>query len=201
MNILVRKLVREYVYTLDTLEDVIGISSHAEGDFRNAMQERNAEALNALSKPANADGKQPSKKEEPAVKFNDKDFKKLFRKIAIKCHPDKIINETSEQQRSFLKLCYENLNKANDTYDWGLLLKVSLELDIDIPDLSEEAISNINENMDKIKNKINHYEKSMAYQWYTSSDPIFKDNYLDECANIFMKSISIKRPNEDASDT
>lgn len=187
MNILVKKLIRDYVYQSETLEDIENISSIAEGEFRDAMNEHNREALQALAAP---EGGVPNPiEEDEQIHFDDKAFKKIFRKLAIKCHPDKLTSDLSDREADFLKKCYENITKANDTYDWGLLLKVALELNVEIEDIPEESIENIKENIDNLKSKIEKYEASMAYQWYSLGDPRAKENYLETCASIFMKSL------------
>ena len=62
MNILVKKLIRDYVYQSDTLEDIENISSIAEGEFREAMNQYNGEALQALATPEG--GPAPKQDEE-----------------------------------------------------------------------------------------------------------------------------------------
>jgi|GEM_PF-5064170 len=188
MNNIFKKLIRDYTHQTETLVDVQDISADAESHFREAMVDYNNEALKALA--PKSEGEAPKIEDAPSVKFEDKHFKKIFRKIAIKCHPDKLDDSYSEREIKFLKKCYENINEANNSYDWGLLLKTALELDIEIDELSKEAFQNISENTDKIKNKISKYEESMAYTWYMMSDPNMKNAYLDSCSKIFMKMIS-----------
>lgn len=189
MNSITKKIVRDYIYFRETLDDVKSISSDAEGEFRDAMHDHNEVALTALTPP---EGAPPIKKidEEPVVKFEDKLFKKLFRKIAVLCHPDKLDDSYSERESAFLKKCYEDLNTSNQTYDWGLLLKVAMELDVEIPELSDEQFININNNIESIKNTISQFEGSMAYKWYTLSDTDAKKGYLESCASIFMNSLN-----------
>lgn len=189
MDSITKKAVRDYIYFKETLEDVKAISSEAEGEFRDAMHEHNEVALTALAPPEG--GPAPKKiEDEEVVRFEDKLFKKLFRKIAIKCHPDKLDESHSEREASFLKKCYEDLNSANQTYDWGLLLKIALDLDVEIPELTPENIENINNNIESLKSTIDKFEKSMAYKWYTLSDPEIKKGYLESCASIFMSSLN-----------
>lgn len=186
INSISKKLIRDYIYFTETLEDTMDISSEAEREFREALQSESPEALEALAVPKGAAKKE---KEEPeAVKFDDKDFKKLFRKLAVKCHPDKI-QDATEREVSFLKKCYEDINLANDTYDWGLLLKVALELEVEIGDLSDEQLQNIQENIESLKTKIKKYEESMAYKWFTLNDTAIKQKYLQTCADIFKNSL------------
>jgi len=187
-----RKLIRDYTYYQETLDDVKDISKEAEGLFRDALNKDYKKALEALVPNKDSDSKKSENEEDESVHFEDKTFKKLFRKLAVKCHPDKLVNGYSEREKEFLKKCYENLTLANSTYDWGLLLKTAVELDVDIPDLSEDHISNIKENIEKIKENISKYEQSMAYKWYEMGADESKKEYLQQCAGIFMNSLNKK---------
>lgn len=193
MDSVLRKLIRDYVYFNETLEDTLSISSEAEREFREALRHEEPKALEALSQPKGSKPK-PKEDESEAVHFDDKDFKKLFRKLAVKCHPDKT-QDASDREAAFLKECYENITIANDTYDWGLLLKVALELDVEVNSLNEEQINNIKENIESLKTKIAKYEESMAYKWYTLTDNTIKEKYLQQCADIFKASI-VKKPKD-----
>lgn len=196
MNGITKKLVRDYIYYTETLDDVLKISESAEQVFREALKELDPIALKALAVPVLAEGEIPPKRIEDIeeVHFEDKDFKKLFRKIAIKCHPDKLNDSYSEREKSFLKECYNNLNKSNSTYDWGLLLKVAIELDVEIGELTTDQLNNIQENINKVREKILKYEESMAYKWYLLPDDENKKGYLEQCANIFKNSINTNPP-------
>lgn len=189
MDAMTRKLIRDYTYHTDSLEDILSISSDAESGFREAMNDDHEEALEALQPK---EGSVPPKKvdEVEEVKFEDKDFKKIFRKLAVKCHPDKLTKDISDREATFLKKCYEDMNRANVTYDWGLLLKVAGELDVEVIELSKDHFDNIISNIESIKRKISMYENSMAYKWYTLSDPEIKKGYLETCAAIFMKAVN-----------
>lgn len=188
MDNITKKLIRDYMYQLESLEDVKDISKDAEGGFRSAMVEHNESALEALA-PKDGDKVQKKVDAIEPVRFEDKIFKKLFRKLAVKCHPDKIDNSSSKRELEFLKKCYEDINVANEAYDWGLLLKVSIELEVEFEGLLPEHLDNINKNIESIKKKINAYESSMAYQWYTQSDPEVRRDYLEGCAAIFMSKL------------
>jgi hypothetical protein len=79
--------------------------------------------------------------------------------------------------------------RLNDTYDWGLLLRVAYDLDVEVQELSEEQQLNIQQNIEQIQNSISAYEGSMAYTWYTLNDTSIKEKYLQECADIFKMSL------------
>lgn len=198
MNPILKKLIRDYNYLNETLDDVKEISSAAEGEFRNALMESDPEAVEALRPPLNVkiNIEELESIEEPEViNHNDPKFKKLFRKIAIKCHPDKL-GDINLSEAKFLKKAYEDLSEANSNHNWGMLLKLAMELDIEFDELGDAEINNISENISIIKRDIERYENSMAYSWYTKNDENSKKEYLATCADIFKKSLE-KKEEED----
>lgn len=188
-----KKILRDYNYLYESLIDVKDISSIAEGEFRNAMVESgDNEAMKALMPSNNPSVETPEIKEEESVEnHNDAVFKKLFRKIVLKCHPDKI-KSASEKEAQFLKECYENATTANNSYDWGLLLRTASNLDLDLQDISEEQIQNIKIKNEDLKKEIQKYESSMAYQWYTKDDEKARQKFLSICLGVFKNSLKDK---------
>ena len=188
-----KKILRDYNYLYESLIDVKDISSIAESEFRNAMVESgDNEAMKALMPSNNPSVENPEiKEEEPVENHNDTIFKKLFRKIVLKCHPDKI-KSASEKEAQFLKECYENATTANNSYDWGLLLRTASNLDLDLQDISEEQIQNIKLKNEDLKKEIQKYESSMAYQWYTKDDEKARQKFLSICLGVFKNSLNDK---------
>lgn len=187
MDVITKKIIRDYIYHLETLNDVKEISSLAEREFRSAINDSDSEALEALVKPG---GKKENKVEESiTINHGDSKFKKLFRKAVIVCHPDKLTEGLSQKDILVMKSLYEELTLANDTYDWGLLLKVCLDLDIEVDELGEVEKDNIVVNTEVLKGSIVKYEQSMAYYWYKINDETQKNQYLAECAKIFKSSL------------
>lgn len=194
MNPILKKLIRDYNYLNETLDDVKEISSVAEGEFRTALMQSDPDAVEALrpkTQEININDENVNIKIEKkeAVNYNDSKFKKIFRKLAVKCHPDKL-GDISNREAELLKRSYEQLTWANDNYDWGMLLKLAFEFDIEIDDLGDDEIINIKQNIETLKNEINKYEKSMAYSWYVKNDEDSKKEYLAICAAVFKKSLS-----------
>lgn len=191
MNPLLKKLIREYNYLQDTLVDVKEISSLAEGEFKSALMETDPNAIEALlpkTQEINLDDVEIIVEEKEVNNHNDPKFKKLFRKIAVKCHPDKLGN-IPEKEAEFLKGIYSQLNEANDNYDWAMLLRIAGQLDIEFNDLSDEEMLIIKENIKALQIQILKYENSMAYTWYTKNDENSRKEYLAVCAKIFNKSL------------
>jgi len=194
-NVTFKKILRDYNYLYESLIDIKDISSIAEGEFRTAMVDSgDNEAMKALMPSNNPNVENPEvevKKEDLIENHNDVVFKKLFRKIVLKCHPDKI-KSNSEKESQFLKECYENATDANNAYDWGLLLRTASNLDIDLQDISEEQIKNIKLKSEALKEQIQKYESSMAYQWYTKDDEKARQKFLNICLSVFKNSLKDK---------
>ena len=193
MDPALKKIIRDYNYLSETLDDVKEISGVAESEFRSALMDIDPEALDALRPPdtqdINLEDVELKEIEKPeVVNHNDPKFKKLFRKIAVKCHPDKL-GDVGESEAKFLKKAYGDLNSANQNYEWGMLLKLAMELDVEFNDLGDKEIENINNSINTLKKEISQYENSMAYAWYTKNDENSKKEYLAICANIFKDSL------------
>lgn len=185
-NTTFKKILRDYNYLYDSLIDIKDISSIAETEFREAMiKSGDNEAIKALIPNTDESVKIPDEKfdEKLNVSHDDVDFKKVFRKIVIKCHPDKIKN-ASESEALYLKECYEDATKSNDTYDWGLLIRVAIRLDVNLEGVNIQ-ISEIKKKNEELQKEINKYENSMAFQWYTNDDTIQRENFLKYCLDVF----------------
>lgn len=184
-----KKILRDYNYLYETLVDVKEISSLAETQFRDAMiKTGDNEALKALI-PNEEDSKKIEEvraEEEVTINHSDADFKKVFRKIVVQCHPDKI-KDATEDEAEELKECYEDATRANDTYDWGLLIRVAYRLDVDLEGVNIQ-IDEIKKKNEELQGEISKYENSMAFQWFTKNTEEQKQNFLQFCLGIFKQS-------------
>lgn len=191
-NIELKKILRDYNYLYESLNDVKEISEIAEVQFREAMiASGDQEAMQALIPKQNENGEvEPIQEIETEVtNHNDQDFKKLFRKIVVKCHPDKIDSASSEQEALMLKESYNTAVEANDNYDWGLLLRVASTLSINCDFISSEQIEAIKKRNQELKEEIERYEGSMAYRWYSQTEEEARNNFLAFCLGVFRDSV------------
>ena len=94
-------------------------------------------------------------------KFN----KKLYRKIAVKSHPDKILNK--EKNILFVK--------ANQFYENNLsigLIFIARKLEIEINIKNIKLIKYLLKELSLTENKINQMKKSFFWIWYFSNSQI-----------------------------
>lgn len=185
----IKKLIRDYNYLTETLEDVKEISATAEGEFKIALFEEDPNAAQALAPQPKTQTIEIDENieiiEEPVSdNINDPKFKKLFRKIAKECHPDKL-KDLNKGEAKFLKKVYEDLTEANRNHDWGMLIKLAADLDIKGIDIGEDEMNNISESINALHKEIHKYETSMAFSWYTKNDEKSKKEYLAVCISTF----------------
>ena len=128
--------------------------------------------------------------------------KKLYKKIALATHPDKVTGHTLEDEliKRFLK--------AGRSYEDGKyeeLVAIALDLNIKI-DISDEAMhTTLVHQRDSLKQKITNVESSLAWIWcenYGNADLKSRilSTQLDSAVNIDdLKDMISKKEKQDAS--
>ncbi len=99
--------------------------------------------------------------------LNDRDIKALFKKIAVKTHPDKL-RGMDEAQVEHLTNLYKTAVEASRSGDGGALLELAYELNIDIDIDIEKEILWINEKIGASQQKIQSICKTDAWVWFHS---------------------------------
>ena len=113
------------------------------------------------------DGKQPTQAvpEDEPVDLSP-DLKKIYRKIVIETHPDKLINaKISEKERNNKSEAYIKATTAFDKKDEDTLIEVAvdLELDIDLPD--ERIAKSLRARGKKLEDQIVKIKSSPEWYW------------------------------------
>ena len=68
------------------------------------------------------------------------DFKNLFRKVVVKCHPDKLSPDIDQSKLDKYIKIYEDSVDANETEDWAKLIRCAIKLELEIPESAYEHI-------------------------------------------------------------
>jgi len=103
----------------------------------------------------------------------------VFREISKKMHPDKLKNPTKEQ--------LELYNEASDAYtshDIIKLYQTAIDLNI-LVSIDENVIIQIEEQINKMEEKSEFYEKNLAYQWLLAVTDEQRKKVLD----FYVKNI------------
>lgn len=184
---LFKRLIREYEFLLEDYDDVAEIHKQA-----------NVEMSSELNKVKPKDVfeadylEEESEDEEPKEpNHNDKDLKKLFRKIVFACHPDKVKTETNEQRRTEIANYYNQAVKAHEEGNWALMVVVAIKLEIELPEEAEAQVEKIQEDTNKLKEKINGMTNSYVWQWYQAEEDLRK-KMIDDYLSLLTKSLKVK---------
>ena len=104
---------------------------------------------------------------------------KVFKKIATKTHPDKLINENDDSDR--LVELYKEAQQSVEKNDWSRVTQIAEELDIDITDVEEDDSQYLEESIKSMEKKIEDIKKTFAWLWSHSDKkerPHLKKNIL-----------------------
>ena len=97
----------------------------------------------------------------------DEDMKKIYRKIALSTHPDKLLGVDQHEAEHKIEL-YKSAVSAMENRDGGGLLKIAHELSIEIDMDFEKEIMWIEKKVAELQDEINRLYKSDAWLWYHS---------------------------------
>ena len=131
-----------------------------------------------------------AKREREIEEQDDRDpiFKKLFRSIVVKCHPDKLGTLNTEDQKYYNNL-YGDAIDANETINWALLIRTAIKLEIEIPEGVYSKIEEIQADLDKLKAKQEAILNSTSWNWYNIKDTNNQDELLKNHLN-FLKGFN-----------
>lgn len=186
-NRIFKRLIREYEFLLEDYEDVAEIHKQANVEMSselNKVKPKDVFEADYLEVESDTEElKEPN--------HNDKDLKKLFRKIVFVCHPDKVKAEADERRRSELAGYYNQAVNAHDDGNWALMVVIAVKLEIELPNEAEAQIDKIQEDTNKLREKINTITRSYVWEWYQAEERKRKE-MLDTYISLLTKSIRSK---------
>ena len=110
------------------------------------------------------------KRVDSEIEFNipKEKVNKVFKKIATKTHPDKLINKTDDSDR--LIDLYKEAQQSVETKDWSRVSQIASELDIDITDVEEDDSVFLEETIKSIESKVDEIKQTFAWMWKYSKE-------------------------------
>jgi hypothetical protein len=105
--------------------------------------------------------KQEEEKEEQIER--DKDLYKIYKKIVMKTHPDKVRDES-------LVDLFDQATQAMNENDWMTILNIALVLDIKTPEFTDELRQKLQANILEIKTKVKSLHNTAAWVWANTVD-------------------------------
>ena len=141
-----KKFLEEY-YTPEELEEYKRTA--CKGPDLAQVVDPEAEAEGKDTADTNAEG-------IPAV------FKALYKRLSLLTHPDKVKGKEDT---------FKRINKAYNTHEYLVLVKIAMELDIDTSGISSQVISGVFEkNIKGLEESIASLKQTLAWHWAHASD-------------------------------
>jgi hypothetical protein len=115
-----------------------------------------------------------------ADKDTDPEVKKMFRKIALEIHPDKLEDLDDGFEKKKKKELFERARQALENNDILILSDVAMELGIEIPEITEYKLKQTEQKIIAIKKELNQIESTMVWHWFFTSDKEQKTAILEK---------------------
>lgn len=110
-------------------------------------------------------------------------LKKVYRKIMLKVHPDKLILIKDEDLREmYSDVCMEAM-KAMEEGRWYLLFKSAMDIGIKNIEIEKEHIEMLNNDCNNLEEKTSNIKKSIPWIWFHSNESI-KEKCLEQYSKI-----------------
>ena len=152
--------------------------------FRAALHEScEIEIVNPKPPPPSGEEEISEPKQEDIEKKPEKDspLKGIYRKIALRTHPDKFVSapdsETETAQKLFLKA-----QKALEEEDYYAMIEIANELKIDYPEATKEQINMMRVKIEELQKQVDEIEDSVPWAWYHGDDKtkgLIMDKYIE----------------------
>ena len=110
------------------------------------------------------------KRVDSEVKFDipKEKVNKVFKKIATKTHPDKLLDESDDSDR--LVELYKEAQQSVEKKDWSKVSKIAEQLDIDITDVEEDDSVFLEQTIQTIEKKVEEIRQTFAWLWRHSKE-------------------------------
>lgn len=179
-NLNFKRTLRKYEYLTEELEDVKLIYNDFTTHFNEALIKAGYQP--EKPEPNTGDTQTPQSKES----LLSPKYKKLFRQIVLKTHPDKLSKETSEGDKNYLISLYEQAVIANETGDITPILFIAIKLELDVSDYMKD-VESIVKSCEKLEEEITKLQKSSCWYWNELTDEKEKEEFIKKFLSYINK--------------
>ena len=158
-----KKLQQQILYLRTELEETQWI-------FQDCLRDFDVEFRKFFSDPDKKDKKEVSN-EPPEYDIPEKDVNTVFRMIAQKTHPDKLINKDISDEEYDAKVdMYKEAQRSVKNRDWSKVVEIANELGIDVSDIKNDDSEYLVESVKRLTQKIKQLKLTYAWQWGNTPD-------------------------------
>jgi hypothetical protein len=187
-----KRMLRQYEFFVEDLSDLKELQSEVNSEFGSAIAGLKRPDLFDNKKVESLANEADASKNESEEPERDPLFKKLFRKMVVKCHPDRLPTDISDSSKLELKSHYENAIKANDDYNWALLISTAIKLEVELSEEYYDHVESLKEESSKVQKEIEVIQTSVAWTWYHAPDDQ-KEGILQSYVKYMEKSLMAEK--------
>jgi hypothetical protein len=133
---------------------------------------------------SNQQSEQPTGPEDKdqlsAEKNADPEVKRMFKKIASQCHPDKLQDLEDGFERKKKQELYQKARRALENNDVLIMADVASELGVEVPEITKLQLKQTEQKITAIKKELSMIESTAVWHWFFTEDPKAKDNILKQ---------------------
>ena len=133
-------------------------------------------------------------KEKKVIKEPTKLIKQLFRKVAIKIHPDKLVHLEGTPEGEQKKELYQNAHQAYEEGDLIILLDIVSSLKITLPKIDEIDLVNEENKIRSIKKQIEELHSTLVWKWNMTYNKVEKEAILNKLFELLYERHKNKNP-------
>ena len=119
----------------------------------------------------------------------DGNLKKVFRKIALQIHPDKL-EKFSDFEKQFKTKLFEKARDAFQKNDYYAMVEVADQLNIELPPPTQEQIELMKKTNKGLEKEINVLKNSVVWGWYHADEENEKEKIMDKYIDYLKKNNS-----------
>jgi len=180
-----KKLQRQILYLRTELEETTFI-------FQDSLIEFEEEFRDYFKNQSNKDHKKVTT-DPPEFDIPKEDVKHVFKKIAQKTHPDKLIKEDTLSSTYKEKVdMYKEALGSVENRDWSRVIEIAMELGIDVSDVKNDDSDYLNESIKALTGKIEELKNTYAWLWYHADN---KENIKQ----MILQSLGLNKEKENGN--
>jgi len=132
------------------------------------------------------------KDQTSAEKNADPEVKKMFKKIASQCHPDKLQDMEDGFEKEKKQELYQKARQALENNDVLIMADVANELGVEVPEITEAQLKETEKKIISIKKELGMIESTAVWHWFFTEDPKKKEHILKQLFDAMYGQYNIR---------
>jgi hypothetical protein len=187
-NINFKRLVRKYEYLTEELGDIEEMLSSIDSTFKTTIIDNGYTFKNYDEEVVTGETS-----DKGVTEINNTlppKFKKLFRKMVVKCHPDKL--GESDNKTDMVGI-YDKVIIAQKNSDLGGLVMLAIKLEMDVSEFEDEIVE-LEKSCNNLDTQISQHTNSSIWYWDSLETDEEKEDFLKKYIKVALsKNVIFKK--------